>query len=165
MPRYTELPAAQFDAACQYLRGKLDAPSIATLIRKHLPAQIEALPLTGEATQAAYQAAHQYIDELRSSQPTRWDLPPEVLQGLVLDALMSQRFIVSFGYGQGMSINPIARDAYVLPSSQWASAIESSDAHLTPQELAELNSVTSAKISRSYLLMHSQRKAQPPALA
>lgn len=37
IPRYTELPAVEFDAACQYLRGKLDAPSIAALINKHLP--------------------------------------------------------------------------------------------------------------------------------
>lgn len=166
VPRYTELPAAQFHSACLYLKSKIDQPSIATLIRKHLPAQIEALDLTGgPAAQAAHEAACQYIDNLRSGQQTRWDLPPEVLQGLVLDALMSQRFIVSFGYGQGMSIKPIARDAYVLPSSKWASAIESGDAHLPPEELARLHAVVSAKISRSYLLMHSQRKAQPPALA
>ncbi|MDO5288513.1 MAG: Bro-N domain-containing protein [Pseudomonadota bacterium] len=37
VPRYTDLPAGEFDAACQYLRGKLDAPSIATLVQKHLP--------------------------------------------------------------------------------------------------------------------------------
>ncbi|PAT30693.1 hypothetical protein CLI92_09300 [Vandammella animalimorsus] len=165
VPRYIELPAAQFHSACLYLKSKIDQPSIATLIRKHLPAQIEALDLTGgPAAQAAHEAACQYIDNLRSGQQTRWDLPPEVLQGLVLDALMSQRFIVSFGYRQGMSINPIARDAYVLPSAQWASAIESGDAHLPPEELARLHAVVSAKISRSYLLMHSQRKAQPPAL-
>jgi Rha family phage regulatory protein len=40
---YHQLPADQFDAACQYLRGKLDGDTIADLVRKHL-APAAALP-------------------------------------------------------------------------------------------------------------------------
>ncbi|RRD41630.1 hypothetical protein EII18_08450 [Comamonadaceae bacterium OH3737_COT-264] len=164
VPRYIELPAAQFVSACLYLKSKIDQPSIAALIRKHLPAQIETLDLSGgPAAQAAHEAAMQYIDNLRNGQQARWDLPPEVLQGLVLDALMGQRFIVSFGYRQGMSIKPIARDAYILPASQWAKAIESGDAHLPPEELARLANVCTQRMARA--LQRRLPPSQPPALA
>ncbi|RRD43531.1 hypothetical protein EII18_03015 [Comamonadaceae bacterium OH3737_COT-264] len=206
VPRYTELPAAQFHSACLYLKSKIDQPAIAALIQKHLPAQIPAQPpslkqcfdilaaqgekdggkiwlevmrrvkkkwaqqdaaaldfTNGPAMQAAHEAACQYIDDVRNGQQTRWDLPPEVLQGLVLDALMGHRFIVSFGYRQGMSINPIARDAYVLPSAQWASAIESGDAHLPPEELARLANVCTQRMARA--LQRRLPPSQPPALA
>ena len=47
IPRYVELPAARFDEACQYLKGKLDEPSIAALVQKHLPQAVPAPTLQG----------------------------------------------------------------------------------------------------------------------
>lgn len=47
IPRYVELPAARFEEACQYLKGKLDAPSIAALVQKHLPQAVPAPTLQG----------------------------------------------------------------------------------------------------------------------
>lgn len=47
VPRYVELPAARFEEACQYLKGKLDAPSIAALVQKHLPQAVPAPTLQG----------------------------------------------------------------------------------------------------------------------
>ncbi|RRD43511.1 hypothetical protein EII18_02910 [Comamonadaceae bacterium OH3737_COT-264] len=152
VPRYQDIAAADFDAALAFINRWQAQP------------KAPALDLTGGPDmQAAHEAACQYIDAVRSGQQTRWDLPPEVLQGLVLDALMSQRFIVSFGYRQGMSINPIARDAYILPASQWAKAIESGDAHLPPEELARLANVCTQRMARA--LQRRLPPSQPPALA
>ncbi|WP_172424287.1 phage antirepressor N-terminal domain-containing protein [Vandammella animalimorsus] len=157
---YRHIPANQFTEAVSILSRHIAQWAPADPQKTTAPA----LDLTGgPAMQAAHEAACQYIDNLRSGQQQRWDLPPEVLQGLVLDALMSQRFIVSFGYGHGMSINPIARDAYVLPSSKWASAIESGDAHLPPEELARLANVCTQRMARA--LQRRLPPAQPPALA
>lgn len=44
IPRYTELPASKFEEACSYLKGKLDAPAISHLIKKHFPDAVHALP-------------------------------------------------------------------------------------------------------------------------
>lgn len=44
IPRYTELPASKFEEACSYLKGKLDAPAISHLIKKHFPDAVPALP-------------------------------------------------------------------------------------------------------------------------
>jgi prophage antirepressor-like protein len=41
---YHELPADQFDAASQYLRGKLDGHDIGALVKKHFPTAAPALP-------------------------------------------------------------------------------------------------------------------------
>jgi hypothetical protein len=42
--RYEDLPTDQFDAACQYLRGKLDGHDIGALVKKHFPTAAPALP-------------------------------------------------------------------------------------------------------------------------
>lgn len=42
---YLALRPDQFDAACQYLQGKFDDTSIATLIQKHLPHAVPAIPM------------------------------------------------------------------------------------------------------------------------
>lgn len=42
--RYEDLPADQFDAACQYLRGKLEGHDISSLVKKHFPTAAPALP-------------------------------------------------------------------------------------------------------------------------
>lgn len=42
--RYEDLPANQFDAACQYLRGKVDSNDISALVKKHFPSAAPALP-------------------------------------------------------------------------------------------------------------------------
>lgn len=44
IPRYAELPASKFEEACSYLKGKLDAPAISNLIKKHFPDAVTALP-------------------------------------------------------------------------------------------------------------------------
>jgi prophage antirepressor-like protein len=41
---YHQLPADQFDTACQYLRGKLDGHDIGALVKKHFPTAAPALP-------------------------------------------------------------------------------------------------------------------------
>lgn len=127
--------------------------------------QTPALPLTGQATQAAYQAAHQYINDVRANPHSHTgSIPVQVLQGVLADALMSQRFLLSIRPGHGLHLQAVPEDAYVLPSAQWASAIECNDVYLPPEKLAHLHAVVSAKISSGYLYMHRQRKGQPPAL-
>lgn len=49
VPKYELLPVEKFDAACEYLHGKLDDQSIATLIQKHFPDAVKALPAPAQA--------------------------------------------------------------------------------------------------------------------
>lgn len=126
--------------------------------------QTPALPLTGQATQAAYQAAHQYIDDVRANPHSHTgSIPVQVLQGVLADALMSQRFLLSIRPGHGLHLQAVPEDAYVLPASQWASAIESGDAHLPPEELARLANVCTQRMARA--LQRRLPPSQPPALA
>lgn len=41
--KYELLAPSQFDAACEYLRGKLDAESMAALVQKHFPDAVKAI--------------------------------------------------------------------------------------------------------------------------
>lgn len=52
---YLNLPAVQFEAAVEYLRGKVDEPGIAVIAQKHFP-QVAALPAPADDLTAAMEA-------------------------------------------------------------------------------------------------------------
>jgi prophage antirepressor-like protein len=97
---YLRLPASQFDAACEYLRGKVDAPSIAVIAQKHfpqltLPGETNQLPLLNDAEIEAY----------------------------ALERLRHFRFIVSFSANGSIAMRSIPHDASIATDEQFVKMV------------------------------------------
>lgn len=103
--KYEQLPAARFEEAKQYLKGKLDADSVATLLGKHVNDRMPA------AVEMALTAASGVFTETLRHVLTHQD-PPSVIR------LLAAAHYVP---GQGMkpSVTPISRDAYVMTDAEW----------------------------------------------
>lgn len=92
---YLELPAARFDEARDYLLGKL--PDDAAPID----------PINAPAMVAAHRVAIDYMNNFRASvregkpSPSMGEIPTEVLQGILSEAIMRQRMLVSFNPDTG----------------------------------------------------------------
>ncbi len=92
---YLELPAAKFDEARDYLLGKL--PNDAAPIE----------PTNAPAMVAAHRVAIDYMNNFRASvregkpSPSMGEIPAAVLQGILSEAIMRQRMLVSFNPDTG----------------------------------------------------------------
>lgn len=92
---YLELPAAKFDDARDYLLGKL--PNDAAPID----------PTNAPAMVAAHRVAIDYMNNFRASvregkpSPSMGEIPTAVLQGILSEAIMRQRMLVSFNPDTG----------------------------------------------------------------
>ena len=88
---YLELPATKYQEARDYLLGKLPENS---------PPQMDAAD--GSALAAARNAAMEYLSAFRAAAvsggptPKMGDIPVNILEGIVADALMRQRMLVTF---------------------------------------------------------------------
>ena len=147
---YLELPATRHLEARQYLIAKLPNGNTGAAIEQteHLPSLD---PFNAQAMAAASKQANEYFDAARQGkylqQPTA--IPPEVLCGLLAQAMLNQRFMLSFDRHTGrMNLNPVPDDAFVLSWQQFARAVVTNDIDPTNTELAELASACNRRLAQ-----------------
>lgn len=102
---YRNLPAAQFESAVAYLKGKLDDETTLCLVGKHLN---ERMPAAIEMALAT--ASGVFTETLRHV--LTYQDPPSVIR-----LLAAAQYVP----GQGMkpSVTPIERDKYVMNDAEW----------------------------------------------
>lgn len=148
--KYEELPATQHMEARQYLIAKLPKGNATAAVEQ--PESLPSLdPLNAQAMAAASKQANEYFDAARQGQylqqPTA--IPPEVLSGLLAQAMLNQRFMLSFDRHTGrMNLNPVPGDAFVLSWQQFARAVVTNDIDPTNTELAELASACNRRLAQ-----------------
>ena len=108
-------------------------------------------PLNTQAMAAASKQANEYFDAARQGkylqQPTAF--PPEVLCGLLAQAMLEQRFMLSFDRDSGrMNIKPVPADAFVLSWPQFARGVVTNDIMATNTELAELAAACNHRLAQ-----------------
>lgn len=113
---YLELTADRFDAACQYLHGKMDDTSMAFLVQKHLPNALRLLPqpATPEKIQAAMEAANAVAARVQAH-------VFEQLMANGAEGWLHERFLLSFNLsceGSVPTLRKISSDAYVSSLEQ-----------------------------------------------
>ncbi len=145
---YLELPATQHLEARAYLLAKLPKPDPVSVVEEAQPA-ID--PLNAQAMAAASKQANEYFDAARQGkylqQPTA--IPPEVLCGLLAQAMLQQRFMLSFDRCTGrMNFKPVPDDAYVLSWQQFARAVVTNDIDPSNAELADLASACNRRLAQ-----------------
>ena len=145
---YLELPATQHLEARAYLLAKLPKPDPVSVVEEAQPA-ID--PLNAQAMAAASKQANEYFDAARQGkylqQPTAF--PPEVLCGLLAQAMLQQRFMLSFDRCTGrMNFKPVPDDAYVLSWQQFARAVVTNDIDPSNAELADLASACNRRLAQ-----------------
>jgi len=133
---YLVLPAVRFDEARDYLLGKLPEPQL--IPRVDL--------LNAEALQAAHASALKYFSDYRKAvdegrrNADIAPIPDEVLTGLLAESLMERRFLLSFDYRFGMTVQPVPKDVMVGGVMQMASAIVHGSIKPSPSELLSMTS-------------------------
>ena len=149
---YLELPATQHLEARQYLIAKLPNGNTGATVEQpeHLPSLD---PLNAQAMAAASKQANEYFDAARHgqfAQPTQASaIPPEVLCGLLAQAMLNQRFMLSFDRHTGrMNLNPVPGDAFVLSWQQFARAVVTNDIDPSNAELADLASACNRRLAQ-----------------
>ncbi len=147
---YLELPATRHLEARQYLIAKLPKGNATAAVEQTAP--LPSLdPLNAQAMAAASKQANEYLDAAHQGQylqqPTA--IPPEVLSGLLAQAMLNQRFILSFDRHTGrMNLNPVPGDAFVLSWQQFARAVVTNDIDPTNTELADLASACNRRLAK-----------------
>ena len=147
---YLELPATQHLEARAYLLAKLPKGDAGAAIEQ--PAPLPSLdPFNAQAMAAASKQANEYFDAARQGkylqQPTAF--PPEVLCGLLAQAMLQQRFMLSFDRCTGrMNFKPVPDDAYVLSWQQFARAVVTNDIDPSNAELADLASACNRRLAQ-----------------
>ena len=147
---YLELPATRHLEARAYLLAKLPKPDPVSVVEEAQPA-ID--PLNAQAMAAASKQANEYFDAARHgqfAQPTQpTAIPPEVLCGLLAQAMLNQRFMLSFDRHTGrMNFKPVPDDAYVLSWQQFARAVVTNDIMATNTELAEMAAACNHRLAQ-----------------
>ena len=148
---YRQIPASEFTEALSIIARHvsqwelLDAPQ---------PAPLPSLdPFNAQAMAAASKQANEYFDAARHgqfAQPTQASaIPPEVLCGLLAQAMLNQRFMLSFDRcTRRMNLNPVPDDAFVLSWQQFARAVVTNDIDPSNAELAELASACNRRLAQ-----------------
>ena len=146
---YLELPATQHLEARQYLIAKLPNGNTGAAVEQpeHLPLLD---PLNAQAMAAASKQANEYFDAARHGQFAQAsDIPPEVLSGLLAQAMLNQRFMLSFDRCTGrMNLNPVPGDAFVLSWQQFARSVVTNDIDPSNAELADLASACNRRLAQ-----------------
>ena len=107
-------------------------------------------PFNTQAMAAASKQAREYFDAARQGKYTdATAIPPEVLCGLLAQAMLEQRFMLSFDRCTGrMNLNPVPGDAFVLSWQQFARAVVTNDIDPTNTELADLAAACNQRLSK-----------------
>ncbi len=146
---YLELPATQHLEARQYLIAKLPNGNAVAAVEQ--PAPLPSLdPFNAQAMAAASKQAREYFDAARQGKYTdATAFPPEVLCGLLAQAMLNQRFMLSFDRCTGrMNFKPVPDDAYVLSWQQFARAVVTNDIDPSNAELADLASACNRRLAQ-----------------
>lgn len=145
---YRQIPASEFTEALSIIARHVSQWELLDTPQQTQPA-ID--PFNAQAMAAASKQANEYFDAARQGkylqQPTAF--PPEVLCGLLAQAMLQQRFMLSFDRCTGrMNFKPVPDDAYVLSWQQFARAVVTNDIDPSNTELAELASACSQRLSK-----------------
>ena len=108
-------------------------------------------PAEGVPVQVVELEVDDLIDAARQGkylqQPTAF--PSEVLCGLLAQAMLNQRFMLSFDRCTGrMNFKPVPDDAYVLSWQQFARAVVTNDIDPSNAELADLASACNRRLAQ-----------------
>ena len=144
---YRQIPASEFTEALSIIARHVSQWDVLDAPQQTQPA-ID--PLNAQAMAAASKQANEYFDAARQGQFTQpTAIPPEVLCGLLAQAMLNQRFILSFDRHTGrMNLNPVPDDAYVLSWPQFARAVVTNDIDPTNTELADLASACNRRLAQ-----------------
>lgn len=157
---YLELPATRFAEARDYLLAKLPEPI-----------EPPASPINaadGPALAAARKIAMDYFRAFHaaaaSGQPTPRmdDIPQDVLEGLVADALLRQKMLVSFDYDTGsMQTKLVPSDANVisLQKGDYNGLVHSMPMHRLPELAEALNKRVASHLGAFSQHLQSNRPA------
>jgi phage anti-repressor protein len=133
---YMELPAARFEDARDYLLGKLPQEPA-----RHID------PLNSEAMTAARNVAMNYFQDFRSAAKSgggsvsMQEIPAEVLQGLLAEAMTRSKMIASFDHQGQLMLTPIPSDASVisLTKGNYTSLVSQVPMERLPELVEKLN--------------------------
>ena len=144
---YRQIPASEFTEALSIIARHVSQWEVLDTPQQTQPA-ID--PFNTQAMAAASKQAREYFDAARQGKYTdATAIPPEVLCGLLAQAMLEQRFMLSFDRDTGrMNIKPVPDDAYVLSWQQFARAVVTSDVTATSAELAELASACNHRLAQ-----------------
>ena len=145
---YRQIPASEFTEALSIIARHVSQWEVLDAPQQAQPA-ID--PLNAQALAAASKQANEYFDAARQGkylqQPTAF--PPEVLCGLLAQAMLQQRFMLSFDRCTGrMNFKPVPDDAYVLSWQQFARAVVTNDIDPSNAELADLASACNRRLAQ-----------------
>lgn len=145
---YRQIPASEFTEALSIIARHVSQLELLDAPQQTQPA-ID--PLNAQAMAAASKQANEYFDAARQGkylqQPTA--IPPEVLCGLLAQAMLQQRFMLSFDRCTGrMNFKPVPDDAYVLSWQQFARAVVTNDIDPSNAELADLASACNRRLAQ-----------------
>lgn len=107
--KYSLLPAAKFDEAIDYLRGKMDDQSVAALIQKHLPNAVPAITAKNAATDYQYQPA-----------------------------LSNRRWLISFDHTGREVVQVVPADAFVCSAAEMPQMILQSGSPFSRSEVLKI---------------------------
>lgn len=136
---YLALRPDQFDAACQYLRGKFDGESIAAIALKHFPQVAQLAAPTPEPT------------------PMPPKVPPEMLIGLISGGCLSITVVRDIAMAAN---NYLYRDACMSPTG-WGEEVARKITHDLP--LADLHAIVVRSTMEMTLRVHGYDIAQQAA--
>ena len=145
---YRQIPASEFTEALSIIARHVSQWEVLDAPQQAQPA-ID--PLNAQAMAAASKQANEYFDAARQGkylqQPTA--IPSEVLCGLLAQAMLNQRFMLSFDRHTGrMNLNPVPGDAFVLSWQQFARAVVTNDIDPSNAELADLASACNRRLAQ-----------------
>lgn len=144
---YRQIPASEFTEALSIIARHVSQWELVDAPQQAQPA-ID--PLNAQAMAAASKQAREYFDAARQGKYTdATAIPPEVLCGLLAQAMLEQRFMLSFDRDTGrMNIKPVPADAFVLSWPQFVRGVVTNDIMATNTELAELASACNHRLAQ-----------------
>ena len=145
---YRQIPASEFTESLSIIARHVSQWELLDAPQQTQPA-ID--PFNAQAMAAASKQANEYFDAARQGkylqQPTAF--PPEVLCGLLAQAMLNQRFMLSFDRHTGrMNLNTVPGDAFVLSWQQFARAVVTNDIDPSNAELADLASACNRRLAQ-----------------
>ena len=144
---YRQIPASEFTEALSIIARHVAQWELVDAPQQAQPA-ID--PFNAQAMAAASKQANEYFDAARQGKYTdATAIPPEVLCGLLAQAMLEQRFMLSFDRDTGrMNFKPVPDDAYVLSWQQFARAVVTNDIDPSNAELADLASACNRRLAQ-----------------
>lgn len=155
---YLDLPAAQFEEASAYLLGKLtDQPKDAIN------------PMDGPALRAARNVALSYFtsyqDAMKAGRPAPRpnEIPREVLEGLLAEAILRQRVLITFAPGTGRM------ESQLIPSDASIISLETADytglvRDIPMERLPELAEALNKRVARHLGALSANRQVELPGI-